>query len=101
MMSGDSYRLPISIETAAGAADLATFTEIEFCIGSVRKTKSGGDIGYDAEKGVFLVELGQEDTFKLRGRKKLHLRCKFPGGDVIGFDLGTLDFTPSLSREVL
>ena len=101
MMSGDSYRLPIVIETSSGNADAESFAEIEFCIGNVRKTKSGGDIEYDSERGVFLVDLTQEDTFRLRGRSKMHLRCKFYGGDVIGFDLGTLDFTPSISREVL
>ena len=101
MMSGDSYRLPIVIETSAGPADPDTFSEIEFYIGNVRKTKCDGDIGYDQVRGVFLVDLSQEDTFRLRGRSKMHLRCKFPGGDVIGFDLGALDFTPSISREVI
>ena len=101
MMSGDSYRLPIIIETSEGNANAETFAEIEFCIGKVRKTKSGGDVTYDSDRGVFLVDLDQEDTFRLRGRSKMHLRCKFHGGDVIGFDLGTLDFIPSISREVL
>lgn len=101
MMAGDSCNLPIKIVTASGAADASAFTDVEVCVGHVRKTLYGGDITFDAERGVFLVPLSQKETFSLRGKQRIHMRCKFPGGDVIGTDLGTLVFESSLSKEVI
>lgn len=101
MMAGDAYCIPIKINTANGAADDSTFLDIEVCIGHVRKTLFGGDLGYDSELNAFLVPLSQEETFSLRGRVKVNVRCKMIGSNVIGVDLGTLDFEPSLSKEVL
>ncbi len=101
MMAGDSCNLPIKIVIGSGVADASAFTDMEVHVGHVRKTLYGGDITYDAEKGAFLVPLTQEETFSLRGRQKINLRCKFPGGNVIGTDLGTVVFEPSLSKEVI
>lgn len=102
MMRGDAYSLPISIETSVGIATADLFEEVEVCIGSeVRKTLSSGEITFDAERSLFLVPLTQEETFGLHGRARVNIRCKYHGGDVVGVDLGVLDFVPSLSREVL
>ncbi len=101
MMAGDSCKLPIKIVTASGAADASAFTVVEGHVGHVRKTLYGGDITFDAEIGVFLVPLSQKETFSLRGKQRINLRCKFPGGDVIGTDLGTVVFESSLSKEVI
>lgn len=102
MMKGDAYNLPISIETADGTATQETFEEIEVSIGnSIRKTLSSGEIGFDSERNLFLIPLTQEETFALKGRAKVNVRCKYIGGNVIGADLGILEFSPSLSKEVI
>ena len=102
MMKGDAYSLPLSIETDSGSATAESFAELEVCIGrSVRKTLSSGEIKFDAERAVFLVPLTQEETFGLGGRARVNIRCKYASGDVIGVDLGVLDFAPSLSGEVI
>jgi hypothetical protein len=102
MMKGDAYRIPINIETAEGAATPESFADVEVCIGrSVRKTLSAGEITYDTERALFLVPITQEETFALGMRSRINIRCKYAGGDVVGIDLGILEFEPSLSREVL
>ena len=102
MMKGDAYSIPISIETADGAATPESFEDIEVSIGrSVRKTFSSGEITYDAERALFLVPMTQAETFALERRSRINIRCKYAGGDVVGIDLGILEFEPSLSREVL
>lgn len=102
MMRGDSYTLPISIATADGTATAESFEEVEVCIGTdIRKTLSSGEITFDSERSLFLVPVTQEETFALRGRARVNIRCKYYGGDVVGVDLGVLEFAPSLSREVL
>jgi len=102
MMKGDAYSLPIAIETSDGTASRETFEEIEVSIGhNIRKTLSSGEIGFDSERNLFLVPLTQEETFALKGRTKVNVRCKYVGGNVIGADLGVLEFLPSLSKEVI
>ena len=101
MMAGDACKLPIRITTSDGIADASAFVNVEVCIGKVRKTLYGGDITFDSESQNFLVPLTQEETFSLRGRPRVNVRCKFAGGDVIGIDLGVIEFEPSLSREVI
>ena len=102
MMRGDAYCLPIKIETDSGTATSESFTDVEVCIGNtIRKTLSSGNVIYDAERALFLVPLTQEETLGLHARARVNVRCKYPGGDVIGVDLGVLEFTPSLSREVI
>ncbi len=101
MMRGDAYSLPISVETPEGAAVADTFEEIEVCIGRIRKTYSSGEITYDSARGLFLVPLSQSDTYSLHSRTKIQLRCKYPGGDVVGADLGILEVDLSISKEVI
>ena len=102
MLKGDAYRIPISIETAEGAATPESFADVEVCIGrSVRKTLSEGEITYDTERALFLIPITQEETFALGMRSRINIRCKYAGGDVVGIDLGILEFEPSLSREVI
>ena len=102
MMRGDAYCLPIMIETESGTASADSFTNVEVCIGNtIRKTMSSGEVIYDAERSLFLVPLTQEETFGLHGRARVNVRCKYPSGDVIGVDLGVLEFSPSLSKEVI
>ena len=102
MMKGDAYSLPIQIETDSGIATEESFAEIEICIGNtVRKTFSSGEITYEKQRAVFLVPLTQEETFRLHGRARVNVRCKYASGDVVGVDLGVLAVTSSLSKEVI
>ena len=101
MMAGDACDLPIKIITSVGEATASSFTDVEVHVGHVRKSLYNGEIAFDTEKGIFLVPLTQEETFSLRGRQKINVRCKFPGGNVIGADLGTVVFEPTLSKEVI
>ncbi|MBQ4140039.1 MAG: hypothetical protein IJD70_01775 [Clostridia bacterium] len=102
MMRGDAYNLPISISTDIGNANAESFKEVEVCIGNgIRKTLSSGEIKFDSERSLFLVPLTQKETFSLRGRARVNVRCKYASGDVIGIDLGIIEFSPALSREVL
>ena len=102
MMKGDAYSLPISIQTDSGTATAESFEEVEVCVGTdIRKTLSSGEIRFDSERSLFLVPITQEETFALGGRAKVNIRCKYHSGDVVGVDLGILEFTPSLSQEVI
>ena len=102
MMRGDSYSLPIRIDTDSGVATRESFADVEVCLGkSIRKTLSAGGIRYDAEESLFLVPLTQEETFGLPDRVRVNLRCKYGNGNVFGVDLGIIEVAPSLSREVL
>ena len=56
-----------------------------------------GFVGADGKA----IPLTQEETFALGMRSRINIRCKYAGGDVVGIDLGILEFEPSLSREVI
>ena len=102
MMRGDAYSLPIRIDTDSGSATAESFADVEICIGdTIRKTLSSGEITYDAERSLFLVPLTQEETFGLHSRVRATVRCKYANGDVIGRELGVLEFNPTLSKEVI
>ncbi len=102
MMQGDSYSLSLKLKTNDGCATPEDFKEIEVCIGNtIRKTHSSGEIKFDSEHTLFLVPLTQEETFGLRGRVRVNVRCKYLNGNVIGRDLGVIEFTDALSKEVL
>ena len=64
MMTGDSYNLPIQIETSMGFANMGTFEDMEVMFGDVRKTISNGEIKYDTEKQAFLAS-EMPDTVRL------------------------------------
>ncbi len=102
MMKGDSYSLPIKIDTDRGVATAESFLDVEVCIGNaIRKTLACDEIKYDEEESLFLVPLTQEETFGLPNRVRVNVRCKYGNGNVVGVDLGIIEVAPTLSREVL
>ena len=101
MMTGDSYRLPIKIETTEGVATPAMFEEVEVFVGNIRKTLSSGQISFDDERQMFLIPLSQEETFRLREKNKVQLRCKFEDNSVVGIDAGEIELTKATSKVVL
>lgn len=101
MMTGDCYALPIGVTLDEGTVDENTFAEIEVMIGSVRKTLTDGDITFDKNTEEFLVELSQEETFRLGGKRKVIARFKFANDKVLGVELGDVEHIISTSKEVL
>ena len=101
MMTGDSYNLPIQIETNMGFANMGTFEDLEVMFGDVRKTISNGEIKYDNEKQAFLIPLSQKETFRMRDKEEIQIRCKFVDGSVKGVSAGEIDIVKSVSKVVL
>ena len=101
MMTGDSYKLPISLQLGNIVADDKIFKELEVFFGDVRKTLSSGEITYDQEQKVFLVPLSQKETFRQNGDVKVEIRCKFLDDSVIGASAGTVNVEKSTSKVVL
>lgn len=101
MMTGDSYNLPIQIETNMGFANMGTFEDMEVMFGDVRKTISKGEIKYDNEKQAFLIPLSQQETFRQKRNIEIQIRCKFPDGSVIGVSAGNYDIEKATSKVVL
>lgn len=101
MMMGDSYLLPIKIETAEGTANPSMFEEIEVFFGNVRKTFLNGQIVFDEEKEAFMVSLSQKETFRQKEKVSVQIRVKTFGGNVIGIDAGTVDLAKATSKVVL
>lgn len=100
-MQGDAYRLPVQIKVNGENAKQTTFDDLEICVGNLRKVMSEGGIAYDADREVFLVYLEQKETFRLRGKVEIKIRCKFVDGEVVGINAGTIDWEESLSKVVL
>jgi hypothetical protein len=101
MMTGDSYNLPIQIETNMGFANMGTFEDMEVMFGDVLKTISKGEIKYDNEKQAFLIPLSQQETFRQKRNIEVQIRFKFPDGSVIGISAGNYNIEKSTSKVVL
>lgn len=95
LMQGDAYTLPF---TGSGftAGDV---TGCEITLGSLTKCYPG-EVTFDAATLTFGFPLSQSESFALSGLVKCQLRLKL-GSCVIGVDLGRIDVTQSLSKEVL
>ena len=101
MMQGDSYDLPLFIQSDDGLITPKDVEEVVVSIGNVTKTLSKGELQFDAESGAILVRLSQKDTFSLVGREDVQARVKFTNGEVKGVTFGELFVDVSNSTEVL
>ena len=102
IMQGDQYSIPIEISLANGAAKPSDFADVEIIIAGIRKTMSKGEIGYDVDEAVFLFPIEQKETFMLNKRNiTAQARVKLHNGDVVGRDLGDIEFIESSSRTVI
>ena len=102
MMQGDQYRLPIELKYAEGTfVTREEVKDVEVFVGKTRKTISGGEIEFDPLENVFYVSLSQNETFMMRGDVSVQARVLFLSGDVVGIDLGKLNFVQSTSKVVL
>ena len=102
MMQGDQYKLPIELKDADGTfVTREEVKDMEVFVGGTRKMLSKGEIEFDPLENVFYVSLSQNETFMMRGDVSVQVRVLFLSGDVVGVDLGKLNFAQSTSKEML
>jgi hypothetical protein len=102
MMQGDQYRLPIELKDADGTfVTREEVKDLEVFVGTTRKMLSKGEIDFDTLENVFYVSLSQKETFMMRGDVSVQARVLFLSGDVVGIDLGKLNFAQATSKVVL
>jgi hypothetical protein len=102
MMQGDQYRLPIELKDADGTfVTREEVKDLEIFVGTTRKVLSKGEIEFEPHENVFYVYLTQKETFMMRGDVPVQARVLFLSGDVVGIDLGKLNFTQATSKVVL
>ena len=102
MMQGDQYRIQIELKDADGTfVTLEEVKDMEVFFGITRKMLSKGEIEFDPLENVFYVSLLQNETFMMRGDVSVQARVLFLSGDVVGIDLGKLNFAQSKSKVVL
>jgi L-ascorbate metabolism protein UlaG (beta-lactamase superfamily) len=101
MMQGDQYRIPVYLNHEDGSAVTEEeVRDVEIFVGSVRKALDNGII-YDEGEKCFYVNLTQKETFRLSGDVRVQARILFTSGDVVGVNLGTVNFETSVSKVVL
>lgn len=102
MMQGDSWPLEIKIKFGGEPIDTSTVELVEISIDELVKKWPDGGVEYSEEKRVFAICPTQEESFNMRGQKRLQARVKLKeSGAVVGIDFGTVEITESLSKEVL
>ena len=102
MMQGDQYRLPIELKDADGTfVTQEEVKDLEVFVGTTRKMLSKGEIEFEPLENVFYVFLSQKETFMMRGDVSVQARILFLSGDVVGIDLGTINFARATSKVVL
>lgn len=102
MMQGDQYKIPIELKNDDGSAvTQKDLKNLEVFVGNVRKLLSKGEIEFEEINGLFYVFVSQKETFRLRGDVKVQARLLLLSGDVVGVNLGTVNFEESTSKVVL
>ena len=102
MMQGDQYRLPIELKDADGTfVTREEVKDMEVFVGNTRKMLSKDEIEFELLGNVFYVSLSQKETFMMRGEVPVQARILFLSGDVVGIDLGKINFAQATSKVVL
>ena len=102
MMQGDQYKLPIELKDADGTfVTREEVKDIEVFVGTTRKLLSKGEVEFEPLENVFYVFLSQKETFMMRGDVSVQARLLFLSGDVVGIDLGNINFAQATSKVVL
>ena len=102
MMQGDQYKLSIELKDADGTfVTREEVKDMEVFFGTTRKMLSKGEIEFDPLENVFYFSLSQKETFMVRGDVSVQARVLVLSGDVVGVDLGKLNFAQSTSKAVL
>jgi hypothetical protein len=102
MMQGDQFRLPVELKDTDGTfVTREEVKDIEVFVGTTRKMLSKGEIEFEPLENVFYVFLTQKETFMMSGSVSVQARVLFLSGDVVGIDLGKLNFAQATSKVVL
>lgn len=102
MMQGDQYKIPIELKGEDGTPiTQGEINDLEVFVGQFRKTLSGGGVSFEENESIFHVFVSQKETFMLRGEVELQARILFLSGDVVGINLGTVNFEKATSKVVL
>lgn len=102
MMQGDQYKLPIELKDADGTfVTQEEVKDLEVFVGTMRKMLSKGEIEFDPLENVFYVSLSQKETFMMHGEVTVQARVLFLSGDVVGINLGKINFEKATSKVVL
>ena len=102
MMQGDQYRIPVELKNTDGTPVTQNdIKNLEIFVGQFRKTLSDGGISFEENESLFFVSLAQKETFMLHGDVKVQARILFLSGDVVGINLGTVNFEEATSKVVL
>lgn len=102
MMQGDQFRLPVELKDADGTfVTREEVKDIEVFVGTTRKMLSKGEIEFEPLENVFYVFLSQNETFMMRGDVSVQARVLFLSGDVVGINLGKINFEKATSKVVL
>jgi hypothetical protein len=102
MMQGDQYKLPIELKDADGTfVTREEVKDLEVFVGTTRKMLSKGEISFEPLENVFYVFLTQKETFMMHGEVAVQARILFLSGDVVGIDLGKINFAQATSKVVL
>lgn len=102
MMQGDQYRIPVELTDADGTpVTQDEIKDLEIFVGQFRKTLSDGGVSFEKNESLFYVFMTQKETFMLHGDVKLQARILFLSGDVVGIDLGKINFAQATSKVVL
>ena len=102
MMQGDQYKLTIELKDADGTfVTREEVKDMEVFVGNTRKMLSNGEIEFEPNENVFHVSLSQKETFLMRGEVSVQARVLFLSGDVVGIDLGKINFAQATSKVVL
>lgn len=101
-MQGDQYRIPIELKHSDGSfVTQEELKDMEVFVGNVRKMLSKNEVVFESLENVFYVHLKQEETFRMNGDVSVQVRVLFPSGDVVGIDLGKINFVKATSKVVL
>ena len=106
MMRGDSYIVFVKLTQQGNPLTPDMVADVEICIGDqIRKTYSGGDVGYDSSRDLWYFRPSQEETLALEeGSYETIARVKYSSGqdaDVKGISIGKITMTETNSREVI
>ena len=102
MMQGDQYKLPIELKDADGTfVTQEEVKDLEVFVGTMRKMLSKGEIEFEPLENMFYVSLSQKETFMMHGDVSVQARILFLSGDVVGIDLGKINFAQATSKVVL
>lgn len=102
MMQGDQYRLPIELKDADGTfVTREEVKDLEVFVGTTRKMLSNGEVEFEPLENVFYVSLSQKETFMMHGEVTVQARVLFLRGDVVGINLGKINFEEATSKVVL